>query len=184
MMEKTKLEFKNELGPSKVWLFPDNVDTDVISPGKYLDDAVATLEHTCDTLIEEFPSEVKEGDVIVAGRNFGCGSSRETAPIILSAKGIRAIVAESFARIFYRSSFAIGLPLFEIEGISKEFKTGDQIEINVSAAEIHNKTSGKTFKATLIPDLLMDILKSGGLEKKLLDDLKQKGKDMKKAEQK
>ncbi|MHA1386267.1 MAG: LeuD/DmdB family oxidoreductase small subunit [Candidatus Helarchaeota archaeon] len=179
-MEKKKLIFNNEIGPSKVWLFPDNVDTDVISPGKYLDDVKATLEHTCDTLIKEFPREVKEGDVIVAGRNFGCGSSRETAPIILSQKGIRAIVAESFARIFYRSSFAIGLPLFELEGVSKEFKTGDEIEINVSTAEIVNKTSGKTFKATPIPDLLLDILKSGGLEKKLLDELRAKGKQIKK----
>jgi len=181
MMELKKSGYKEQV-IGKVWLFPDNVDTDVITPGKYLDDVKATLEHTCDTIIKEFPSEVKEGDVIVAGRNFGCGSSRETAPIILREKGINAVVAESFARIFYRSSFAIGLPLFELDGISKEFKTGNEIEINVATAEIKNRTTGKAFKAKPIPDLLLDILKSGGLEKKLLDELKQKGKDMKKVE--
>ena len=87
MGTKKIAEYKDVL-KGKVWVFPDNVDTDVISPGKYLDDIDATLKHTCDTLIKEFPSEVKEGDIIVAGRNFGCGSSRETAPIILQEKGI------------------------------------------------------------------------------------------------
>ena len=138
----------------KVWVFPDNVDTDVISPGKYLDDMDATLAHTCDTIIPEFPSEVKDGDIIVAGRNFGCGSSRETAPIILQGKGIAAVVAESFARIFYRSSFGRALPVLEIPDIAKEFQTGDEIEINIPNAEVKNLTKGTSFKATPIPDIL------------------------------
>ena len=105
-----------EIIKGRVWVFPDNVDTDVISPGKYLDNLHATLEHTCETIYKQFPKNVKDGDIIVAGRNFGCGSSRETAPAILQEKGIAAIIAESFARIFYRSSIARALPLLEIEG--------------------------------------------------------------------
>lgn len=178
MMESKKRGYRDQI-IGKVWVFPNNVDTDVISPGKWLDDVKATLEHTCETVIKNFPSEVKEGDVIVAGRNFGCGSSRETAPIILGQKGINAFVGESFARIFYRSSFAIGLPIFEVEGISKAFTTGDEIEINISTAEIKNITTGESFNASPIPELLLDILKSGGLEAKLLAELKEKGKQMK-----
>ena len=172
-------EYKDIL-KGKVWVFPDNVDTDVISPGKYLDDMEATLAHTCDTLISEFPSEVKDGDIIVAGRNFGCGSSRETAPIILQEKGIAAVVAESFARIFYRSSFARALPLLEIEDIAKEFQTGDDIEINIPNAEVTNKRTGKKFTAPKIPEILMNLLKNGGLEKQLLEELREKGKAAKK----
>ncbi len=164
----------------KVWVFPDNVDTDVISPGKYLDDMIATLDHTCDTIIPEFPSQVKDGDIIVAGRNFGCGSSRETAPIILQGKGIAAVVAESFARIFYRSSFGRALPILEIPEIAKEFETGDEIEINIPKAEVKNLTKGKTFKATPIPDILMNLLKNGGLEKQLFEELKAQAKTEKK----
>lgn len=163
-----------EILKGKVWIFPDNVDTDAISPGQYLDDLKATLDHTCETLIKEFPSQVKEGDIIVAGRNFGCGSSRETAPIILQEKGISAIVSESFARIFYRSSFARALPLLEVENISKEFETGDEIEVNVPNAEITNLRTGKKIKGEKIHPILLNLLKNGGLEKQLLAELKQK----------
>ena len=166
-------EYKEVL-KGKVWIFPDNVDTDAISPGQYLDDLKATLDHTCETLIKDFPSQVKEGDIIVAGRNFGCGSSRETAPIILQEKGISAVVAESFARIFYRSSFARALPLLEVENISKEFKTGDEIEVNVPKAEITNLRTGKKIKGEKIHPILLNLLKNGGLEKQLLAELKQK----------
>ena len=135
-------EYKDNL-KGKVWVFPDNVDTDAISPGQYLNDVEATLNHTCETVIKEFPSQAKDGDIILAGRNFGCGSSRETAPIILQEKGIAAIVAESFARIFYRSSFARALPIIEVKGISKKFETGDEIEINIPNAEVTNLKTGK-----------------------------------------
>jgi len=167
----------------KVWVFPHNVDTDIISPGKYLDDMDATLAHTCDTIIKEFPSQVKEGDIIVAGRNFGCGSSRETAPIILQEKGIAGVVAESFARIFYRSSFGRALPVLEIPNIAKEFETGDEIEINIPNAEVKNLTKGTSFKAAPIPDMLMSLLKNGGMEKQLLAELKAKGKALKQQNQ-
>ena len=172
----TKKEIKEyqDILKGKVWVFPDNVDTDAISPGQFLADIEATLKHTCETLIKEFPSQVKDGDIIVAGRNFGCGSSRETAPIILQEKGIAAVVAESFARIFYRSSFARALPVIEVEGISKEFETGDEIEINIPNAEITNLKTSKKLKGKKIHPILLNLLKNGGLEKQLLAELKQK----------
>ncbi len=166
-------EYKNIL-KGKVWVFPDNVDTDAISPGQYLDDLEATLKHTCETIIKEFPNQVKDGDIIVAGRNFGCGSSRETAPIILQEKGVAAIVAESFARIFYRSSFARALPIIEVEEISKEFENGDEIEIDIPNAKITNLKTGKKLIGKKIPPILLNLLKNGGLEKQLLAELKQK----------
>ena len=156
----------------KVWVFPDNVDTDAISPGKYIDDLKATLDHTCETVIKEFPSKVKDGDIIVAGRNFGCGSSRETAPFILQEKGISAVVAESFARIFYRSSIALALPILEVDGISKEFVSGDEIEINIPNAEITIIRTGKKIKGKKMHSILLNIVKNGGLEKQLLAELK------------
>jgi len=171
---KKEIKEYQDILKGKVWVFPDNVDTDAISPGQYLDDIEATLKHTCETLIKEFPSQVKDGDIIVAGRNFGCGSSRETAPIILQEKGITAVVAESFARIFYRSSFARALPVIEVEGISKEFEKGDEIEINIPNAEITNLKTGKKLKGKKIHPILLNLLKNGGLEKQLLAELKQK----------
>jgi 3-isopropylmalate/(R)-2-methylmalate dehydratase small subunit len=176
MAISTKKEIKEyqDIIKGKVWVFPDNVDTDAISPGQFLDDMEATLNHTCETVVKEFPSQVQDGDIIVAGRNFGCGSSRETAPIILQEKGISAIVAESFARIFYRSSFARALPVIEVERISDAFETGDEIEINIPNAEITNLKSGKKLKGKKIHPILLDILKKGGLEKQLLEELKKK----------
>lgn len=137
-----------------------------------MDDPKEMLKHTCETINKDFASKVKVGDVIVAGKNFGCGSSRETAPSILQQKGIAAIIAESFARIFYRSSFARALPILEIEMISKEFKAGDKIEINVPNAEVTNLSTGKKFSGQKIHPILLDLLKSGGLEKQLLEELK------------
>jgi len=164
-------DYKDEL-EGNVWVFPDNVDTDVISPGKYLDNLEETLKHTCESLIKEFPDKVKDGDIIVAGKNFGCGSSRETAAMILQAKGISAIVAESFARIFFRSAIARALPILEIEGICSEFNLGDIIHINIPKAEVKNKRSGKTFQGQKIHPILLDLLKEGGLEQKLIKEIK------------
>ena len=172
---KSIREYKDLL-KGKVWVFPDNVDTDAISPTQYLSDIKGAVEHTCESIIKEFPREANDGDIIVGGRNFGCGSSRETAPVILQEKGISAIVAESFARIFYRSSIARALPVLEIEGISKEFMTGDEIEINIPEAEITNLTTNKKYLGKKLDPILLNILKNGGLEKQLLDELKEKGK--------
>ena len=170
--KKTSKEFK-EIINGKIWLFPDNVDTDTISPSQYLDDLDATLKHTCETLIKEFPTEVKDGDIIVAGRNFGCGSSRETAPTILQEKGIIAVIAESFARIFYRSSIARGFPVIEAENISKQFQTGDIIELNIPKAEIKNVNTGEVFYGKKIHPLLLKILKKNGLIEILLSELRE-----------
>jgi len=166
-------DYKDEI-EGKVWVFPDNVDTDVISPGKYLDNLEETLNHTCESLIKGFPEEVKDGDIIVAGKNFGCGSSRETAPMILQAKGITAIVAESFARIFFRSAFARALPILEISNIRSGFSMGDLIHINIPKAEVTNKTTGKKFQGKKIHPILLNILKEGGLERKLIKEIKNK----------
>ena len=167
-----KIKEYSDVIKGKIWLFPDNVDTDAISPSQYLDNLKATLEHTCETINKKFPNEVKDGDIIVAGKNFGCGSSRETAPIILQEKGIVTIVAESFARIFYRSSYARGLPLLEIEGISKHFNLGDEIEINIPEAIVSNLTTGKKYVGKKIDPILLKLLIAGGLEKQLLKELK------------
>jgi 3-isopropylmalate/(R)-2-methylmalate dehydratase small subunit len=177
LLVKKPIKKYTDILKGKVWVFPDNVDTDEISPAKYFENLPATLEHTCETIIREFPNQVKDGDIIVAGRNMGCGSSRETAPMILQEKGIAAVVAESFARIFYRSSFARAFPLIEIKGISKEFETGDLIEINIPNAEVINVRTGKKFIGKPIPPKLMNFLKHGGMEKMLLAELKQKASE-------
>ncbi len=169
---KGSREYKENM-KGKVWVFPDNVDTDVISPSRYLENLQEMLAHTCESVIKEFPSKVQDGDIIIAGRNFGCGSSRETAPAILQEKGIVAIVAESFARIFYRSSLARALPVLEVNDVSKEFQTGDEIEINIPNAEITNLRTGKTLKGKKIHPILLNLLKIGGLEKQLLAELKE-----------
>jgi 3-isopropylmalate/(R)-2-methylmalate dehydratase small subunit len=155
-----------------VWVFPDNVDTDAISPSQHINDPKELAAHTCETIHKDFARKVQEGDIIIAGRNFGCGSSRETAPSILQQKGIIAIIAESFARIFYRSSFALALPVLEIDGISKHFKTGDQIELDIPNVEVTNLTTSAKFKGTKIHPILLNLLKTGGLEKKLIEDLR------------
>ena len=175
-----KIKEYKDIIKGRVWIFPDNVDTDAISPSQYMDDSKVLSEHTCETIDKNFAKNVKDGDIIVAGINFGCGSSRETAPIILQEKGIVAIIAESFARIFYRSAFALALLILEIEGISKEFKSGDEIEINLPNAEIINLTTGRKLKGTAIDPILLDILKIGGLEEQLKRELKEeasKGKN-------
>ena len=169
---KTIKEYK-EIIKGNVWVFPDNVDTDVISPSQYAEDLNKTMKYTCRSVIPEFPSQVKDGDVIVAGRNFGCGSSRETAPIILQGKGIVAIVGESFARIFYRASIARALPILIVKGISKEFQTGDEIEINIPNAEVTNLRTGVKLIGKKIHPILLGFIKSGGLEIKLLKELKE-----------
>ena len=160
----------------RAWRFKNNINTDEIILARYLNttDPLKLGEHCMETIDPLFSKKVKKGDMIVAGRNFGCGSSRETAPIILQEKGISAIVSESFARIFYRSSFARALPLLEVENISKEFETGDEIEINIPNAEITNLRTGKKIKGEKIHPILLNLLKNGGLEKQLLAELKQK----------
>lgn len=147
----------------RVWKFGDNIDTDVISPSQYITSPIEEQKAHCMEIVNPaFAKNVKAGNIMVAGRNFGCGSSRETAPEVLKELGVSAIVAESFARIFFRNAIAIGLPVLTVEGISKEVKEGDQLELNVKNAEVKNLTTGKLMKGkSLIPQMI-EMLEAGG----------------------
>ncbi|MEM0232412.1 MAG: 3-isopropylmalate dehydratase small subunit [Candidatus Nezhaarchaeales archaeon] len=147
----------------RVWKFGDNIDTDVITPGQYLSLPMDQLKiHVLEPIRPGFINLVKPGDVIVAGRNFGCGSSREQAPRALKEVGIAAVIAESFARIFFRNAINIGLPVLACEGVSKIFDEGDVLEANFASGEIKNVTKGVTLKAKPLPPLMIEILTAGG----------------------
>jgi methanogen homoaconitase small subunit len=144
----------------KAWKFGDNVDTDVIIPGKYLrtTDMSVFASHVMEGIDPEFSKKVQKGDIIVAGKNFGCGSSREQAPLSLKYAGVACIVAESFARIFFRNAINVGLPIIEAR---IECKEGDNIEIDLEKGIVKNNQ--KTYSATKLPDFLRKILADGGL---------------------
>ncbi len=149
----------------KVWKFGDDVDTDAILPGRYLvltgeKELAACVMKGCDP---DFSEKVKEGDIIVAGKNFGCGSSREHAPISIKGAGVSAVVAESFARIFYRNSVNIGLLLIEAKGISKNVDEGDEIEIDMEKGVLKDLNNSKEFKIKPLPEFMRGIMKEGGL---------------------
>jgi len=147
----------------KVWKFGDSIDTDVITPGKYLTLPMDELRlHVMEPIDPDFSREVKEGDVIVAGRNFGCGSSREQAAEALKSIGIRAVAAESFARIFFRNAIAIGLPVLACDGVSKAFDEGDEMELDLRMAEIRNLTRGTSLVAKKLPKQMLEIIEAGG----------------------
>lgn len=149
----------------KIWRFGDNIDTDVIIPARYLNtsDPKELAKHIMEDADKDFSSKVKAGDIIVAGRNFGCGSSREHAPIAIKAAGIQAVVAKSFARIFYRNSFNIGLPIFETIEDIEDIKEDNIIEINADKGIIKNLSTGAEYKAKPIPLFMQDLIASGGL---------------------
>ncbi len=146
----------------KVWKFGDDIDTDLIIAARYLStsDPKELASHLMEDADPDFLKKMKKGDLIVAGENFGCGSSREHAPIALKAAGIGAVVAKSFARIFYRNAFNMGLPIFELPE-SDEIKEGDMIEIDMKNGEIKNRD--KTYKFTPIPPFMQELIQSGGL---------------------
>jgi len=148
----------------KVWNFGANIDTDVIIAARYLNSS--DPEHLAKYVMEdadpEFPNKLQRGDIIVAGENFGCGSSREHAPIALKAAGVAAIVAPSFARIFYRNAFNMGLPIFELPE-SLEIKEGETISINLDNGIITNNTTNKEYVFTPIPPFMQELIASGGL---------------------
>jgi 3-isopropylmalate/(R)-2-methylmalate dehydratase small subunit len=149
----------------KTWRFGNDIDTDAIIPARYLNtsDPVELARHIMEDADKDFPVKVKAGDMIVAGKNFGCGSSREHAPIAIKAAGIQAVVAKSFARIFYRNAFNIGLPIFESEAASKAVKEGDEIEIDADKGVIRNLTTNVEYKANPIPPFMQELIASGGL---------------------
>ena len=148
----------------KVWNFGANIDTDVIIAARYLNSS--DPEHLAKYVMEdadpEFPKKLQRGDVIVAGENFGCGSSREHAPIALKAAGVAAVIAPSFARIFYRNAFNMGLPIFELPE-SLEIKEGEEISIDLDNGKITNNTTNKTYDFIAIPPFMQELIAAGGL---------------------
>jgi 3-isopropylmalate/(R)-2-methylmalate dehydratase small subunit len=149
----------------KVWRYGDNVDTDVIIPARHLNtsEPKELAAHCMEDIDPAFAGNVQPGDIIVADRNFGCGSSREHAPVAIKASGITVVVADSFARIFYRNAINIGLPLLEIGEAVKHIKAGDKIRIDLSSGTVENVATGGVFKAQPLPGFIQDIAKAGGL---------------------
>ena len=149
----------------KVWRYGDNIDTDVIIPARYLNsfDPKELATHCMVDIDETFAGNVKEGDIMVGGHNFGCGSSREHAPIAIKASGVPVVIAASFARIFYRNAINVGLPALEIGDDVEKIKAGDILSIDLSTGKIIDKTTGDTFQASPLPGFIQDIAQAGGL---------------------
>jgi len=147
--------------------FGDDVNTDVILPARYLNitDPAELAPHCMEDLDPSFIKKVKSGDIIVAGENFGCGSSREHAPIAIKAAGVSVVIAKSFARIFYRNAFNVGLPILECKRVTENVGTGDLLEVNVDTGLIKNQTRKGELHASAIPPFMKKILESGGLMK-------------------
>ena len=148
----------------KVWKFGDNIDTDLIIAARYLNtsDAGELAKHVMEDADPDFTGKMQEGDIIVAGENFGCGSSREHAPIALKAAGISAVIAPTFARIFYRNAFNMGLPIFEVEE-ADEIEEGDVVRVDMDAGEVINVTQAKRYVFTPIPEFMQELVDAGGL---------------------
>ncbi len=155
-----------------VFRYPDNVDTDVIIPARYLNtaDAQELAKHCMEDIDETFVSRVKKGDVIVAGWNFGCGSSREHAPLVIKTCGTGCVIAKSFARIFYRNAINIGLPILECEEAADGISAGDEVEVDFDTGKISDLTTGKTYQAQPFPPFIQNIIAKGGLLASLKED--------------
>ena len=149
----------------KVFKYGNDVDTDVIIPARYLNDSSesALASHCMEDIDADFVKKVKKGDVIVAGDNFGCGSSREHAPLAIKASGISLVIAKSFARIFYRNAINIGLPILECSEAVAAIKAGDGVKADLSAGVIYNLTTGEKFSAQPFPEFIQEIINDGGL---------------------
>ncbi len=149
----------------KVFKYGDNVDTDVIIPARYLNapSPEDLAKHCMEDIDANFVNEVKNGDIMVAGANFGCGSSREHAPIAIRASGISCVIAKSFARIFYRNSINIGFPILECPEAVDKINKGDEVSVNFETGIITNHTTNETFKATAFPPFINGIIQNGGL---------------------
>lgn len=152
-----------------VFRYGDNVDTDVIIPARYLNtsDGKELAMHCMEDIDTDFVKEVKEGDIIVADKNFGCGSSREHAPLAIKEAGISCVIARTFARIFYRNAINIGLPILECEEAADGISKGDEVEINFDTGVITNVTKGETYQAQPFPPFMQDIIRQGGLVNKI-----------------
>ncbi|MEW6375737.1 MAG: 3-isopropylmalate dehydratase small subunit [Thermodesulfobacteriota bacterium] len=148
-----------------IWKFGPDVDTDVIIPARYMSitNPLELGEHCMEAIDPDFPKKVKQGDIIVAGKNFGCGSSREHAPLAIKATGISCVIAKSFARIFYRNAFNIGLPLLQCSEITDQIEEGHEIEVDIDTGQILDLSNGKSFEAKPIPTFMQNLIKDGGL---------------------
>jgi 3-isopropylmalate/(R)-2-methylmalate dehydratase small subunit len=157
----------------KAVVYGDDVNTDAIIPGKYLTllDPSEMAKHAMEGLDPTFAEKAKSGVIIVGGKNFGCGSSREQAPLALKYAGVKCVIAESFARIFYRNAINIGLPVLESPNVSKEVKEGDMLMVSLEEGQIMDETKKRIFKATMLPQFILEILQDGGL----IAHLKKKG---------
>ena len=149
----------------KVHKYGDNVDTDVIIPARHLNtsDHKELASHCMEDIDTEFVKKVKRGDIMVGGENFGCGSSREHAPIAIKASGIDCVIAKTFARIFYRNAINIGLPILECPEASEKIQDGDEVSLDFDSGVITNETKGETYQALPFPDFIKDIMAKGGL---------------------
>ncbi|MBV1757905.1 MAG: 3-isopropylmalate dehydratase small subunit [Dethiosulfatibacter sp.] len=160
----------------KVFKYGDNVDTDVIIPARYLNtaDPKELAKYCMEDIDRSFVNNVREGDIIVAGKNFGCGSSREHAPIAIKASGISCVIASSYARIFYRNSFNIGLPIMECEEASEKIEANDEVSVNFETGEINNLTKNESYQAQPFPEFIQKIIKAGGLVGYVREELESK----------
>lgn len=156
-----------------VFKYGDNVDTDVIIPARYLNatDGKELAKHCMEDIDKEFITKVKEGDIIVANKNFGCGSSREHAPLAIKCAGVSCVIAETFARIFYRNAINIGLPILECPEASDSIQDGDKVEVDFDTGIIHNVTRGETYTAAPFPPFIKEIIDANGL----LNAIRKKG---------
>lgn len=147
--------------------YGDNIDTDVIIPARYLNTSLPEelARHCMEDIDKEFVNRVRPGDIMVGGANFGCGSSREHAPIAIKASGISCVIAESFARIFFRNSLNIGLPILECQAAAKDIDEGETVSVNFDTGVITNETKGKTYQATAFPPFMQELINAGGLVK-------------------
>lgn len=149
----------------RVFKYGDNVDTDVIIPARYLNapDPAELAKHCMEDIDANFASNVKKGDIIVANKNFGCGSSREHAPISIKASGVSCVIAETFARIFYRNAINIGLPIIECPEAAKDIEAGDEVEVDFDSGKIYDRTKGTEYLGQAFPEFMQRIIKAEGL---------------------
>ncbi len=149
----------------KVFKYGDNVDTDVIIPARYLNssDGKELAKHCMEDIDKEFVTKVQPGDIIVANKNFGCGSSREHAPLAIKCAGVSCVIAETFARIFYRNAINIGLPIIECKEAAKNIEAGDKVEVEFDSGMIYNRTKGTQFKGQAFPPFMQKIIEAEGL---------------------
>lgn len=157
----------------RVHKYGDNVDTDVIIPARYLNTSshAELAAHCMEDIDADFVRKVKPGEIMVAGKNFGCGSSREHAPIAIKASGISCVIASTFARIFYRNALNIGLAILECEEAAEDIKSGDEVKVDFDTGVITNVTTGKTYQAQPFPPFIQNIITSGGLLNSIKDRL-------------